>query len=248
MQQKSHGTAGLARVVLIVTVSVLCLIPLTVYSQVFSDDFETGTPCIWSGVVPQSGDTIYEIQQGLISGSSPVDVSCAVVTAIASSGFFVQHPSGGQYSGIYVYAGSNYQTTYGAIALGSILQVTGTYEEYNDVSEINCLATGYTVVSAMSPLAPTVVATSDLQLAVAEPWESVLVSVENVTVTNADLGFNEWQVSALGYDVIIDNYLHDYISQVTLGEVFSYINGPLNYSFGAFKIAPRGDEDLLPEG
>ena len=178
-------------------------------------------------------------------------MACGWVTGITTYGFFYQHPAGGQYSGIYVYAGADFQTIHGAIEVGDIVQVSGTYNEYYDRSEIDCATTGaYVVQGTGQPLAPSVVATIDLQPAVAEPWESVLISVSDVVVTNPDMGFGEWLVSNAGYEVVIDDLMHEYSEHasgtLSIGDPFSSITGPLYYSSGAFKIVPRGEEDFVP--
>ncbi|MEE9617046.1 MAG: ExeM/NucH family extracellular endonuclease, partial [Anaerolineae bacterium] len=75
-------------------------------------------------------------------------------------------------------------------------------------------------------------------------WESVLVRVENVTVTNDDLGYGEWSVSDDSGDVIIDDK-GSYTYAPVNGDALDAVIGPLDYAYGAFKIQPRDDNDII---
>jgi predicted extracellular nuclease len=77
-----------------------------------------------------------------------------------------------------------------------------------------------------------------------EQWESVLVRVENVTVADDDLGYGEWLVDDGSGGVRVDD-LGNYGYSPTNGDLLNYVQGPLYYSFGNFKIEPRNDGDIL---
>jgi hypothetical protein len=87
------------------------------------------------------------------------------------------------------------------------------------------------------------VSVADLQDAdVAELWEGVLVSVQDVTVTDADPGYGEWLVDG----VLVDDYIYDALQTgVEVGGTFEAVSGPLHFTFGQFKILPRDEDDLV---
>ena len=99
------------------------------------------------------GITISMIQRGMIPEDTLVTVRNVVVTALYSTGVWVQDPAGGStYSGIRVYEG-----VAPTVALHDRVDVTGTYIEYFDDSEIE-LATitrRGTATIGMSGLPPT---------------------------------------------------------------------------------------------
>lgn len=77
-----------------------------------------------------------------------------------------------------------------------------------------------------------------------EAWESVLVRVEDITVTDGDLGYGEWAVDDSSGEVRVDDLgYYDYDPET--GDFLRYVQGPLYYAYGDFKIEPRGDEDIL---
>jgi hypothetical protein len=60
--------------------------------------------------------------------------------------------------------------------------------------------------------------------------------------------FDEWTVVD-GDEVLVDNYLYDAVNSgdfegMSVGSTFTAIQGPLNFSFDNFKIAPRAADDL----
>jgi hypothetical protein len=87
---------------------------------------------------------------------------------------------------------------------------------------------------------PEAVSTAD---AGQEQWESVLLSVSGVTVTEDDLGYGEWAVDDGSGEVRIDD-LGDYSYTPSIGDDFSEIVGVCWYSFDVFKLEPRDDSDL----
>ena len=133
---------------------------------------------------------IYDIQYTTDpSGDSPFDgqtniTTEGIVTALYYNGYFIEDPSGGAWNGLWVYDSNT-------PALGDRLRLTGTVDEYYNLTELKDL-TSYQVVSSGNPIPePEVLATGDVSQ---EQWEGVLVRVENVIVTNGDLGYGEWSV------------------------------------------------------
>ena len=125
------------------------------------------------------------------------------------------------------------------------MRVDGTYEEYFELSEI----TGPTVVvtgTAALP-EPILVAACDIGTggASAEAYESMLVRVESVAVTNSnpDGGSDFGEMEVGGCLRVDDRYYAGYAR--TLGFVYTAIQGPLFYNFSNFKVLPRRADDAL---
>jgi hypothetical protein len=195
-----------------------------------------------------SGLTIYEIQEGVVPTGSEVDITAVIVTAVGPSGLFVQEPGSGPYSGIFVFTGGM-----SGASIGDEVDVSGTTAEQDGLTEI---VTG--MGGAVNPtggsgvvIAPEVVALAELaDPRTAEPWEGVLVRVEGALTVEALPGFSEFDVGD-GTDVVrIDDFVYDALAdagafpELGIGAGFSAIQGPLHYTFAAFKIAPRAAADL----
>ena len=205
-----------------------------IFSAVLTVIIPTGTADAQVDYTP-----IYDIQFTTDpSGNSPlldqVVTTEGIVTARFYNSYFIQDPAGGAWTGLYV-DDSN------TPSLGDRLRLTGTVVEFYGLTEITTL-TDYTVESTGSALpAPEILPTADVSQ---EQWEGVLVRVENVTVTYEDLGYGEWAVSDGSGDVVIDdkgNYTYTPVNE----DFIDALVGPLDYTYGAFKIQPRDDSDIL---
>ena len=181
---------------------------------------------------------IYDIQYTADpSGDSPLvgqEVTTeGIVTFALYNGYFIEDPAGGAWNGLYVYDSNGPMP-------GDRVRLTGMVSEYYNLTQLDNL-TGYDVLSSGNTLpAPVVLATGDVSQ---EQWESVFVRVENVTVTNPDLGHGEWEVDDGTGPTVVDD-MGDYTYAPTLDDELIYVQGPLTYSYGAFKIEPRDDGDI----
>ena len=174
-----------------------------------------------------SGDSPFKDQVGVTTEG--------IVTASFLYGYFIQDPVGSAWNGLWVHDTDN------SPALGDHVRLTGTVVEYNNLTELDYL-TGYGVESSGNALPdPPILPTGSVAQ---EQWESVLVRVENVTVTDGDLSYGEWSVSDGSGDVIIDDK-GAYTYSPTTGDALVAVIGPLDYAYGAFKILPRDDDDII---
>ncbi|MBZ0265300.1 T9SS type A sorting domain-containing protein [bacterium] len=172
---------------------------------------------------------------------------------------FFMADDAGAWNGIYVYTGDNDFN----LGFGWEVEVTGVVEEYISgggdfgITELNAADGTVTVVSEdvdwldlPAACAYTEVTAVDLAggQASAEQFESVLVTVSEISCINDDAGFGEWEVGdVLGSDFIVDNPSHDvwgYRHDHEVGMQYDYIRGILNWSFGDFKILPEIAFDL----
>ena len=205
--------------------------------------------------VPTEDTPIYDVQSDRI----PIGTIVKLEGVVASSGFtwsdsaeatfFVQEPDGGARSGIQVFVADS---TGLAIAPGDELTIVGTYDEYFDMSQIEVVdASGVSKTGTVAPPEPEVIAdpaTIATNGASAEDYESVLVRVENVTVTNVNPDdpedFGEFAVTG---ELRIDDVffaMTDWTKPM-LGDSFASITGPLIYGFMNFKLEPRDAADLV---
>jgi predicted extracellular nuclease len=193
------------------------------------------------------GDTtIYAIQQGEVSEGSLVTVAGVIVTSPvnAKSGLvFVQEPDGGQYSGISLYMWSEVVSSK-PLKPGDVVNVTGEYAEFFGMSQLVVKqAANLSVVGSDAVPAPAIVTPAEVARdnSAAEPWEGVLVRVENVSVAEPNDGFGQYLLTG---GALVGNAFVDPLPQVQVGGTFSSVTGPLHYSYSEFKIQPTGPSDL----
>jgi len=186
--------------------------------------------------------TITDIQTGIIPENTLVTVTDAVVTGVRGNGFFMSEDPNAPYAGIWVYTGA------APVALtGDLVEVTGLYVEYFDLSEIDVTAdpSGLVTVTGahQGTLYPLDVTTADLATD-GEPYESCFIRVtDGMTVITAPSNYGEWVVTSHEYpgvELIMDDYWYD-DSTVALGDCYNCATGILNYNYGAFKLEPFVD-------
>ncbi|MFN7143138.1 MAG: amidohydrolase family protein [Myxococcota bacterium] len=172
-----------------------------------------------------------------------VKITDVVVTGVRDGGgFFVQDRSLDTFGGLYVYDPGG-----AAVAVGDVVTVSGTYDEYYALTEITSPTVTVTGTGVVPP--PIAVDACDVGTggALAEAYEGMLVVVSDVSVTNEnpdgpDDDFDEFEVAGC---LRVDDFLWDAFDQPTGSPSYAAITGVLNYSFENFKLAPRGAEDLV---
>ncbi|MEC8023210.1 MAG: thrombospondin type 3 repeat-containing protein, partial [Myxococcota bacterium] len=201
--------------------------------------------------------TIYEIKQGLAKEGDTVVVRDSVVTAVSTNGFYIQHPVdapeyvGPEYSGIFVYAGTNATLP----ALGDSVNVTATVANFFGQIQLS-----YAEVSAAagSYIVPPPVSASCSEVSTggarAVALEGVLVVVSDVTVitvqpddTPENGPTNEYVVANNATDnsgLFVDDLLHYTDPFPVVGDEYQSITGVLYYGWSNHKLAPRNDGDI----
>ncbi len=211
---------------------------------------------------------IENIQRGKVALDSKVSFE-AVVTAVeyvldtqynptGIKGLFLSTPDLETmlpWNGIYLYITPVGVEDY---HVGDLLEVSGTYTEYYDASQVqNATLSLLGTATVPSPALiedPSRIATQFESNGTewlpttshgpdGEMWESCLVEVRDVEVVNQDLGHGQWAVTG---GLVIDKKLYYYPGVRTVGTKFSRITGILVYTYGAFKLAPRGADDVVP--
>lgn len=162
-------------------------------------------------------------------------------------GFYIQEPSGGTHSGIYVYHQWQDSSTLKP-KQGDAIELTGTYDEYNGVSELKNVS--WTVTGTGTVPAPLVVKPATLAAggASAEPYEGVLVQVQGIEVgahlvdsKKVQIGFTDKTTK-----LPIVHKLYDFMAPTPpkVGTKYKTITGPLAY-VTTFEIMPRGSGDMV---
>lgn len=197
-----------------------------------------------SGGGPGDVLTCYQVQGQ--AASSPYADQIVSVTGIvvvggdeyyASSGAYavIMDASGGAWAGLTLY-GSDIS----GLVRGDSVTVTGEVQEYYEFTEL-AYPTAVTVHSTGHTLpAAELLDSGDVG---EEQWESVLVGVTDVTVTEDDLGYGEWAVDDGSGEIRVDD-MGDYTYTPNIGDSFSEIIGVCVYLYGDWKIEPRDDSDL----
>jgi 2',3'-cyclic-nucleotide 2'-phosphodiesterase (5'-nucleotidase family) len=154
------------------------------------------------------------------------------VTAVGPSGFHVQNGTGA-YSGLYVYTGGAPE-----VSVGDAVEVTGLVKEFEGLTEIDATVDSASVTTTgTAPVPePTTLDTGNVSR---EAYEGVLVRVEGVQVTATPGEFGEWAINDGTGELTIDDVAPgDSTTPSETGATADAIEGPLYYSFGAFKLQP----------
>lgn len=187
-----------------------------------------------SGDGGSTGDSVIaDIQQrNGYSDGDVVTVNGVVTSPDIGSGFFMQDGSGA-WTGIYVYDGYDAD-----VVQGDAVEVTGEIIEYYDLTELDASKGSVTITGTGSLPTPAVITASDATDL--EPYESVVVRVEDVTCSAEADDFGEWWVD----DTFkIDNLFYELTPSV--GDSFTSLTGPLNYNHDEYKLAPRDASDIV---
>jgi hypothetical protein len=185
--------------------------------------------------IPVTPYTIYDIQYSL-TGPSPhegelVETS-GIVTAKFENYLFIQDGPGA-WNGIAIYPNQE-------VEVGDEITISGSVLEYNDKTEITDII-NITILGTLE--VPESVVLSAAELSTTEDYESVLARLQDVTISNDNLGNGNWEVEDISGTCMIGG-LGDYTYQPELGEFIYNLTGIVDYTFGAFKLEPRDDEDI----
>ncbi len=216
------------------------------YYSIIISDAEDGDPWDDSNAafsiiepIPVTPYTIYEIQYST-TGPSPhegelVETS-GVVTAKFEYYFFIQDGVGA-WNGIVIYPIQD-------VEVGDEIIISGTVLEYDDKTEITDII-NMTILGTADLPEPVII--NAAVLSSTEDYESVLVRIQDVTVSNEDLGYGNWEVEDISGTCIIGG-LGDYTYVPVLDDLISLITGVVDYTYGAFKLEPRNDIDISQGG
>jgi len=207
----------------------------------------------------ESDTPIYDVRQGVVTVDEVVTLCGVVVMAptLVDSGdgsgtIYVEEPDAGPWSGIvlYVYSDALLEID---VARGDIINVTGAYSEFYGLSEIEVAAATDLEVTGTADSLPEAEIVDPASVnttgADAESYESVLVGVQDVTVTAAPDEYGQWQVT--GDLLVADTFFEEAGGpsgpniEVALDDTFETIYGMLEFSYEEFKLSPRDQDDYV---
>jgi len=200
--------------------------------------------------------TIYSIQNVPTGGDASTKVGQSknirgIVTAakglFGDSSFYI-HEGNTAFKGIKVYCGG-YE---GEINEGDDVTVCGIVSEYFTETELYRHFPEAIVVNSTGNSNYGYADVSCLQIwdgnDDSEQWESQLVSVDLVTVTDDSLGYGEWTIDdgslAIGDSTRVDDYTY-YTYYPETGDALAEIRGILQHRNYHFKLEPRYDDDIV---
>ena len=192
---------------------------------------------------------IYDVQYTTTPGNdqtypSNYENQSVTLTGIVSANnysgekYFINSPNGGGWSGILIYDTQN-------VNIGDEITLSGTIIEYYGLTELSDVNTPQ-VLSTNNTISPTIITTGDL--ATLEDYEGVLVTLENVSITES---YNQWGTFFINDGSGIARVGNSCFSfentqfQATVGTIISSITGVVNYSYGEFYIHPRSANDMI---
>jgi predicted extracellular nuclease len=193
--------------------------------------------------------SIVDVQQGAVEVGSVVLISEATVTAVSvGTGFWIQQGEG-PFTGIFVF-GSLASEVEG-LTVGKTVTLSGTTAVFEGLTQLTYPTV--TEVKDGTPVSASVVAAADLSGT--DLWEGVLVTVEDVTIENAnpDGPDNDYGQILLDDGLILDDMLYNGLDSGTqfareMGTGFDAITGVMHHSFGAHKLLPRNAGDVVVLG
>lgn len=211
-----------------------------------------------------SATTIYEVQYTTDPGGDNTYPSTSegqevTITGIVNAtewtgykdNFYISMPEGGAWKGILVYMAGD--TT---LVLGDEVEIIGTVTEYYGMTEISGHGGVYINVTLLSSGNPIPSATSVncgelMTTATGEPYEGVLVELNDVTVIQEPDQFGQWLVDdgTTGLAQIDDGFFYldevDPPIVIEFGQEWDIIRGCLDYSYNEYGVNPRTPDDLV---
>ncbi len=230
-------------------------------NQADADGDQKGDACDPCPNAPNPGDsgcpaTIYDIKQGFVPVGSVVALTHQLVTGRTSKGFYLQikpgdpdyEPAiGAHFSGIYVYDPTN------TVAVGDRVTLSAaTITNYYDQIELTHPTTTVVTSGNEAPPDPVVATPADVATggSKAGPLESVIVQVQNVTVTDIapapgpgdNAPTNEFVVDG---SLRVNDYLYLISPFPAVGQNYASLTGILDWRNGNSKLELRGPADVV---
>ena len=125
-------------------------------------------------------------------------------------------------------------------AEGDLVTLTGTVEEYYNLTELASITSGIVHGPADEMIAPSVISVSDI----GEAYEGCLIEVNDVSVSDPDLGYGEWEFTD-GTNAALCDDKWDYFYYPESDQELAAIAGILDYNFSNYKLQPRLARDIV---
>jgi hypothetical protein len=229
-------------------------------TDVLLDGFESGDTCAWSSTIGLEGVCVVQvvaIQNQLVTGH--VRLESVVITALTADrkGLWVaDEVSAAPYNGIFVYRGGGAAPLPAEFQIGVPVDIEGDIEEFDIappgdtlteiVASIEAVVAG-PVGDAPVPYTGEGVATL-AAMAAGEPYESVLVRIQNVAVMAVNTGDRVTLRDSASSTIVMDDVAYDYAAGTyPIGTCFESVTGVMtvNVFDDERRILPRAEVDLV---
>ena len=204
---------------------------------------------------PTSGDNIYDVNQGKVGDGATVNLKDMVVTAVGgakAANVYAQDPKGGKYSGLNLYKPTRSDGAVTDLKPGDHITVAGKVQQFslaapkdfpNGKKLVEVVNATISKLKSDTAPAPTVISladatTEDSSTIHTNPWQHVLVSVQNIPVGCYSTQYSELD---LGGNVSAANELFSF-TVPTFGDCKTF-TGILGYFYNYY-IWPRSDADI----
>ncbi len=161
-------------------------------------------------------------------------------------GFWVEEPGGGPWSGIYVFARDVAEPV--EVNPGDVVDLRGTYDEYYDNSQLIVSSVTVTGSDDLPPAAIVTTGQVNTGGSEQEAYEGVLVQLEGVEISTADLGHGDFGVSPAGGGAelyVSPDFDFNYDFEPTAGFAFQRLSGVMDYGYDEARLQPRSCDDLI---
>jgi len=125
-------------------------------------------------------------------------------------------------------------------AEGDQVTLTGTVEEYYNLTELASITSGIVHGPADEMISPSVITVGDI----GEAYEGCLIEVNDVTVSDPDLGYGEWEFTDGTNSARCDDKW-DYFYYPETNQELASIVGVLDYNYSNYKLQPRLARDVV---
>ena len=125
-------------------------------------------------------------------------------------------------------------------AEGDQVTLSGTVEEYYNLTELNNITSGIVHGPADEMISPSVISVSDI----GEAYEGCLIEVNDVSVSDPDLGYGEWEFTD-GTNAALCDDKWDYFYYPEMDQELAAIVGVLDYNYSNYKLQPRLARDVV---
>ncbi len=207
--------------------------------------------------------SIYDIQYTTdTSGDSPLDGQVVTISGIVTAEFWggssnrylhVQDAEG-PWNGIVAFNYDGWDTfdfitssgTENSVAEGDSITLTGTVDEYYNLTEIVDVTEVVIHGSGANMISPSLVTPGQVMTGgtESEAYEGCLVAVVNITVDDPDLGYGEWSVTDGTNSMRLDD-IWDYYYVPEAGQSLAEISGVMTYTYSNAKLLPRLARDII---
>ena len=216
-------------------------------------------------VNPTGGEitAIYDIQYTTdSSGDSPLNGETVTISGIVTAEFwgsssnrylYVQDAEGPwngvvcfEYGGWDTFDFSSSTGIVHSVAEGDSVTVTGTVDEYYNLTEIVDVTEVIIHGPAVNMISPAIVTPGQIMTggSETEAYEGCLVEIDNVTVDNADLNNGEWSVTDGTNSVRVDDIWNYYYFPLS-GQALAEVVGVMTYTYSDAKLEPRLARDVV---